>query len=351
MSTPKIAIIIVTFNAQRFLDDCFGSLSRMDVASMDVEVIVIDNASKDGTAARIRELMPSAIVVESPVNTGFAKGNNIGIEMALERGADYVYLLNHDTEVTPDFLHEALAAMRSDATIGSAQSLLVLSPNKHLINSAGNAVHFLGFGYCLAYTMPTSSFVAGGEPEIAYPSGAGVMLSGEALRKVGLFDETFFMYHEDLDLGWRLRLAGYKNVLATRSRIYHKYEFSRSVAKLYYMERNRFVVFAKNLRLRSLLVLAPFLAAADIALFFFAIKGGWWREKLRSWGSMLAPATWRHIMAERKKISVLRRVSDRVVADMFSSEISYQEVATPFVRRVANPLMSFTWSVLRKLIV
>lgn len=346
----RVAVIIVTYNAQRFLDDCFGSLSHIATSDFDVDVIVIDNASKDGTAARVRELMPSATVIESPVNTGFAAGNNIGIRLALERRADFVYLLNHDTEVTPDFLNDAVAAMSRDESIGSAQSLLLLSPNKHLINSAGNAIHFLGFGYCVAYNMAVASFVAGGEPEIAYPSGAGVLLRASALRKAGLFDETFFMYHEDLDLGWRLRLAGYKNVLATRSVVYHKYEFSRSVAKLYYMERNRFVVFAKNLQWRSLIVLAPLLIVSDVALFAFAVKGGWWREKLRAWGSLLTAKTWRHILVERKKVAAMRQTPDRDIAGMFTAEIGYQEVATPFVRHVANPLMGFTWAVIRGLI-
>jgi GT2 family glycosyltransferase len=261
--------------------------------------------------------------------------------------------LNHDTEITPDFLVKAVAAARQDPKIGSVQSLLLLSPDKDLVNSTGNAIHFLGFGYCLDYRRKAADVqkeYAGTRREIAYGSGAGVLFRCDLLKKIGLLDEELFLYHEDLDLGWRVRLAGFKNVFVPESVIFHKYEFSRSISKYYFMERNRYVVFLKNLRVRSLVVLLPFMLGAELGLLPAAIRSGWWREKLRSYAYFFLPSTWRRISRERREMAKLRVVSDREIVRLWSSTISYQEVAGTFTKYVANPLMTATWAVIRNLI-
>jgi GT2 family glycosyltransferase len=346
----KVAVIIVTFDSARFIPDCFESLSRFDRTGLDVDVIVIDNGSKDDTV-RMLKSYPFAETHPMGKNLGFAGGNDVGIRMAMDRGAEYVYLLNHDTVVTPAFLTEAVRMAESDPAIGSVQSLLMLWPDKDLANSTGNAVHFLGFGYCMDYRRPAPSLRFDGRREIAYASGAGVLLRSEALRKVGLFDERLFMYHEDLDLGWRLRLAGFVNVLAPASVVFHKYEFSRSIKKYYYMERNRLVVLFKNFRPWTIVVLSPFLLVSEIALLAAAFRSGWWREKLRAYGFFFHVSTWTYIATERRHVAALRKVSDREIVRLFTSVISYQEVAGRFTTRIANPLMTATWAVIRTVIV
>jgi hypothetical protein len=347
----KVAIVIVTYNAERYLDDCFSSLEKMRKDGLEAEVIVVDNASRDRSSARVRAEWPWARLIENRENLGFAGGNNVGMRLALEAGADYVYLLNQDTEADPAFLVEAVKVAEADERIGAVQSLLLLSPDKDRINSTGNAIHFLGFGYCLDYRRPASSFRHAGLREIAYASGAGVLYRAAALAKAGLLDEQLFLYHEDLDLGWRIRLAGFQNVLAPHSVVYHKYEFSRSIAKYYYMERNRYVVLFKNLRAWSLLVLAPWLLLSEAALLVAAVRGGWWREKLKVYAYFLRPSAWRHIARGRAAVMLSREVSDREIVRLFVPAISYQEVAGPFTRYVANPCMTVLWAFLKLLIV
>lgn len=348
--TVRVAVVIVTYNSTRFLEDCFGSLSSMTKDGLEAEIIVIDNDSQDGSAEKVAA-WPFVTVVKSRENKGFAGGNNVIIRHALEAGADYVYLLNHDTEVTPGFLVEAVEAAEADANVGSVQSLILLSPDKDRINSTGNAIHFLGFGYCRDYRRAVATWTRPENPEIAYASGAGVLYRAAALREVGLLDEELFMYHEDLDLGWRLRLAGYRNVLAPSSVIYHKYEFSRSIKKYFWMERNRYVVLFKNARLWTLLLLAPFLLASEIALFLISLVRGWWREKLKVYAYFFSARVWKRIAQERAAAKKLRKASDREIARLFTSTIGYQEVASPFVTFVANPLMALTWAVLRFLVI
>jgi GT2 family glycosyltransferase len=351
-SPRKAAVIVVTWNARKWLDGCFGSLEKAEWGDLQPEVICVDNASTDGTADEIDGRWPWVRLLRQSSNLGFAGGNNVGIKAALDSGAEFVYLLNQDTEVSPNFLLEAVAAVDFDTKIGSAQSLLLLHPERDLVNSVGNAIHFLGFGYCLGYRESREALVLPAPfPEVAYASGAGVILRAEALRQVGPFDVALFLYHEDLDLGWRLRLAGWKNILVPKSVVWHKYQFSRSVSKLYWMERNRLIVLLKNLRAWSLVVILPWFFVSDLALFVMSVRAGWWRQKLKAWGWFWRPSSWAYIFRERRRVQRLRRVGDREIIRLFVSRISHQEADSAFVRKVANPLMAALWAVLRLLIV
>ncbi|KPJ85897.1 hypothetical protein AMJ57_01440 [Parcubacteria bacterium SG8_24] len=347
----RVAVVIVTYDAERYLDDCLGSLRLADTSGIDLTVFAVDNDSHDGTARIIGERYPEVRLIRNDRNIGFAAGNNRGIEAATAAGAEYVYLLNQDTEVAAPFLREALQVMESDDRIGSVQSLLLLSPERHLVNSSGNAIHFLGFGFCEDYRRPVERLDRSRIRPITYASGAGVLFRVSVLRETGLFDERLFLYHEDLDLGWRLRLAGFENVLAPHSVVYHKYEFSRSIGKYYYMERNRYIVLLKNLRLWSLLVLLPALLIAEVGLWIGALRGGWWRKKRAATAYFLKGDAWRHILTGRRRVARTRRISDRRLVRHFSSVIAHQEVEKPLVRYVANPLMTVAWAVMRLLII
>jgi len=350
MSQKKVTIIVLTYNSSKYLDGLFGSLEKMERGSLAVKVVAIDNGSSDGTTDIIRQKFPWVSVQDSGGNFGFAGGNNIVMRQALERGDDYVYLLNPDTEVESNFLLEAVRAAESDPNIGSVQSLLLLHPERDLVNSTGNAIHFLGFGYCCDYRKQVEQIDRETVRDITYPSGAGMLLRCSALRQVGLFDTRLFMYHEDLDLGWRLRLAGYRNVLAPKSVVWHKYEFSRSIGKWYYMERNRYIVLLKNLRLWSIIVLAPGLIATEVFMAFPAVRGGWWPKKVKALVYFLKPRAWKHIWREREAVAGIRRISDREAMRRFTYEIRDQNGVSMFTMFVANPLMARAWWVMKKLI-
>ena len=346
----KVAIVLVTYNASPFIEDCFQSLSRIDRGEHEVSVIVVENASTDDTSEKLAKY-PGIVVFKNTKNFGFAGGNNIGMRVAMENGADFIYLLNQDTEVTPEFLVEAVRIASTDEKIGAVQSLLLLSPEKEKINSTGNAVHFLGLGYCMNYGRRLVDWHGQDGQEIAYASGAGVLYRTSALQKVGLFDDIFFMYHEDLDLGWRLRLAGWRNVLAKHSIVYHKYEFSRSVSKFYFMERNRYLVLLKNFRLWTLFLLFPFLVFSECGLFCAALQSGWWKEKLQMYRYFLSKEAWVYLQKKRFETQQMRKVGDKEIVRLFTSVILFQDVSGPFTQYAANPLMTFVWMILRIFIV
>ena len=346
----RLAVIIAVYNAEPFLEGCFNTLEKANKENIDLKVIVIDDKSPDQSADVIDAKWPWAEIVRLKENRGFAGANNVGMEKAIKWGADYIYLLNQDTEVDPEFLTRAVEVAEERPTAGSIQSLLLLHPDRDLVNSWGNAIHFLGFGYSLGYRQPKTE-VEDTVQDIVYASGAAVLFRVEALRRVGLFDEDLFMYHEDLDLGWRLRLNGWKNMLVPRSVVYHKYEFSRSISKFFFMERNRYLVLFQNLRSWSLIVLFPWLLLSEIALFILAIKGGWWREKGRVYGYLLNPKNWQQIDRKRRKVTDIRRLSDKQIVKDFASVIEFQDFTGPFVEKVANPMMRFIWVIIRRLIV
>ena len=346
----RVAVIIAVYNAEPFLEGCFNTLEGANKENIDLKVIVVDDKSPDRSADIIADKWPWAEIVRLKENRGFAGANNVGMEKALEWEADYIYLLNQDTEVDPEFLTRAVGMAEERPTAGSVQSLLLLHPDRNLVNSWGNTIHFLGFGYSLGYRQPKTD-VEDGAQDIVYASGAAVLLRVEALRRVGLFDESLFMYHEDLDLGWRLRLNGWKNMLAPQSVVYHKYEFSRSISKFFFMERNRYLVLFQNLRSWSLIVLFPWLLLSEIALFILAVKGGWWREKGRVYGYLLNPKNWQQVSRKRRKVADIRRLSDQQIVKDFTSVIEFQDFTGPFVEKVANPMMRFIWVIIRRLIV
>ncbi|MGZ6125547.1 MAG: glycosyltransferase family 2 protein, partial [Myxococcales bacterium] len=239
----RVALVIVTYESERHLDDCLGSLRACDRDGFALDVIVVDNASSDGTAQRLRRDFPEVLLLERPRNEGFAAANNVGIRFAAGRGARFVYLLNPDTIVEEGFLREALAVAAADQGLGGVQSLLLLADDRERVNTWGNAVHFLGFGYCGGLGAAASE-APRAPVEIAFASGAAVLFRLDALLAAGLFDDDLFLYQEDMDLSWRLRLSGWRLALAPRSVVFHKYAFTRNKSKFFFLERNRLLVLA-----------------------------------------------------------------------------------------------------------
>ena len=344
-----MVVVVLTYDAERHVDACLGSLARLDPAGLDASVLVVDNASRDGTVAAVRDRFPAVELLQTGENLGFAGGNDVGLEAALARGADWVYLLNPDTDVDPAFLAEAVAVGEADPATAAVQSLLLLHPERELINSAGNQVHFLGFGHCGGYRAPRAT--AGDEPrEIPFASGAAVLLRAEALRQVGLLDPVLFLYQEDQDLGLRLRLAGWRARLAPRSLVWHHYAFSRNPQKLFWLERNRYLVLLKNLRLRSLLVLAPMLLAAEVAMLGLALAGGWLGPKLRADAALLSPRLWAHLRAERARGAARRRIRDLELARWFTPALEFEGLEGGWLPRLLKAPMALAWRLARPLL-
>ncbi len=349
---PKVAIVYLSYNGINYLDEVMAAMRQLNYPKDRLELIFVDNASQDGSRDYLQHVQDITFF-PNETNTGFAEGNNIGIRHALKNGADYIFLHNNDLKLEPDAIKEAVALADSDRSIGSVQSLMLLWKKPEIVNSTGGMVHFLGFGFVRDNGRRFADVIGGvkrprvdGE-EIPYASGAAVLYRASVLNEVGFLDPFLFLYHEDLELGWRIRLAGYRNVLSLRSRAYHDYEFKRSVQKFFWMERNRWLVHASHLKWPTFLLLFPFMMLLELPLIAFSLKGGWLKEKLRVYRALMNPKTWKYVYEKRAQSRRLRRVPDRHIISLFTGKIAHQETSNPLVDYIGNPLLSLLWTLLR----
>ncbi|MBA3047888.1 glycosyltransferase family 2 protein [Patescibacteria group bacterium] len=349
---PKKIAIIISPNykdyAEKYLADCVDSIRKQDYQG-EIKVFITDNETSSESFNLLSRLAPEANLILNKTNDGFAKGNNDAMKFALAQGFDYIFLINMDAAIENNCASELVKCAEKDENIGSVQARLMLYHDKNKINSLGNSTHFLGFGYCLGYNDRISD-IGYRISDIFYPSGAAVLFKSEVLKQVGLFDEEFWMYNEDQDLGWRIWLAGYKCVLANSAVAYHKYEFSKSIKQYYWMDRNRIIAIIKNYHILTLLLIFPAFIIMEIGLILFSLKTGWFKEKMRVWKYFLTPAKWIYLISARKKTQKLRRVKDKDIIKLITGKIWYQEIDDVKLRLI-NPVFNAYWSIVKKLIV
>ncbi len=356
---PRVAIIYLSFHSEPYMDDVISALERLSYPKDKVEFVIVDNPHPEyGSSVRYIEetimtksgiTLPKVTLIANKENNGFAGGNNVGIKYALDNGFDYVFLHNNDAFVASNFLEPLIETMKNDKKIGAAQSLLLLHPETELINSAGNAFHYLGFGYCWDYRKKISQANLPVVKEISYASGAGILMRADLLRQFGGLDEDFFLYHEDLEYSFRLRTAGYKIILVSKSIVYHKYQFGRSITKYFWMERNRFGVLLEFYKLPTLILIFPMLILLELGLMIMSLKGGWWSERVKVYKYWLNKETWRVWLKKRGYIKSIRKISDKKLTKDAVSEILFQEqdMQNPLVLYVGNPIMSIYWWILK----
>ena len=345
--TPRVAVLVVAWNAVRqgHAADLLASMRTVTYPAW--SLFVGDNCSADDSAAVFAEFQGATVVLFGE-NLGFAEANNRLAELAIEAGFDYAYLLNQDCVALPDFLQPAIALAEADPTIAAVQSRILLHDDPTRLNTIGNAIHFLGFGFSLGSGRPLSEFPreAWNGRDIAYASGAGMLVRLDVVRRLGLFERDFFLYHEDLDFGWQLRLVGLRSVTAFDSVVRHKWTFSKEPDKHYWLERNRWLVLLENYEATTLFLLAPALAAFEIGVLGHAAKAGFLREKLRVYGEFLRWSTWRALSERRRRKQRRRTVRDRRIFDVMTGVIETPELDGPLLR-FANRLFAVYFRIVR----
>jgi len=347
----KVAIIIspnYKDYAEKYLKDCINSIRKQDYKG-EIKIFITDNETNVNSFEFLSKIIPEAELILNKNNDGFAKGNNDAMRLAIQQDFDYIILFNMDTVVERNCVSEMVLAIESDKNIGAVQARLMLWNKKNKINSLGNSTHFLGFGYCDGYNNEWNNQIDKIK-NIFYPSGAGVLLKSEVLKKIGLFDEKFWMYNEDQDLGWRIWLTGYRCVLAPKAIVYHKYEFAKSIKQYYWMDRNRIISMLKNYHFLTLLLIFPIFIIMELGLFLFSIKTGWFKEKIKVWKYFLIPTNLFYIFKNRKQTQKLRKIKDKKIAKMITGKIWYQEI-DDWKLRFINPIFDLYWYLLKKIII
>lgn len=356
---PRVAIIYICHGTLEYLPEVSSSWAQQDYPKDRLAVVMVPNGSPDGIANEIRRTilpragkdLPTTLhLIDDGINGGFSSGNNKGIRWAQEHGYDYVYLNNGDLKFDPSTISKVVELAESDKNIGAAQSLVLYWNDHEKVNTTGGMIHVGGYGYARDNGKLLGEINRDDGEEIMYPSGSATLYRVSALNKVGLLEEGFFMYHEDLELGLRLRIAGYKNVLSMQSRTFHDYHFSRNPKKFQWMETYRWVVMVAYMKPLSILVWLPFACVIELGSWALALKGGWLDAKARSFMELNKFSTIRLTQKIQTRARQLRVIQDRDWLKDVTGRIEDQE-QTSTVMNLANAVIDPLWHVVRKLIV
>jgi len=316
----KIAVIYLCYGCEKYIPGFVAGLLKIDNKE-DVKVFMVTNNSPDNIAeVTRREILPRSgkdlpevELIDNDTNLGFSHGNNIGIRQALAEGFDYIYLHNGDLQLRADSLSEAVKMAESSEDIGSVQSLVLYWNDDSVINTSGGAFHIAGYGYARNNLDKLAETKLIDGEDLPYASGAAVLYKAEVLKKVGLLEEGFFMYHEDLELGLRIKIAGYINVLATHSRVIHDYQFSRNPKMFAWTELYRWVVVLGYYKVATLILIMPLLLVIELGTWLMALRGGWLPAKFWAYKEMGKARTYKLIFHLRSRARELRVIKDKEI--------------------------------------
>ena len=334
-----VSVVIVAYRSGETLGRCLESLERD--TSADREVLVIDNGPQGDEIEQARS-RPGVQVLGDGTNLGYAAGSNLGASRAT---GEILFFLNPDTVVEPGTLG-ALARRLEDESIAIAMPRLRLLDEPDLLNSRGATVHLSGMAWSDGYRAPASSLE--GVVDIPYANGSVLAIRRALFEELGGFTEEYFIYLEDLELGWRARMRGLRIVLDPAGDVLHDYEHRRNPTKNYFMERNRLIFVGTAYSGRLLLVLAPVLLGAEAGLLLISFREGWLRDKLRGWGWISSHARW--LARHRRELQRQRSVSDRELAGYLTPMADPQMISVPAAVRGANRLVAGYWSLARWLL-
>ncbi len=345
-----VAVILVNYRqyAEQYLASCYASLIQQSFPQEQTSLFIVDNATTPETQSFIAHTAPTARLLLSRMNIGWAGGNNLAIREALEEGVDSVVLLNMDTVLDRDWLSALVSTAQARADLHILQSKILLHDD-HRIHSLGNRIHYLGYGYCLGYGQPEDA-VEMREP-MDFASGASMLVKREVFERIGLLRDDYFMYYDDLEFCWRARLAGFQVGLAEQSVCYHKYAFANALSLLYYLQRNRLMTLLTLERIGTLMVIFPCLLVAELVVGAYLTAQGKGMTALRVWGYFLKPSTWVSIWRHRRAVHHLRRMPDQAIVRQFAWRIVFAEVHPQLFRLVANPLLALYWTIVKRLII
>jgi GT2 family glycosyltransferase len=296
-----------------------------------LEVLLVDN-DPQGALERLRAgpLSPRVRTLYPARNLGYTGAVNLA---AGEARGDWLFLLNPDAVAAPDCLQRLLEAVDGpDVAIVGAQVLL---PDGR-VNAGDNPVNLAGVSWSGRYGCPREHGLA---RDTASVSGAALLVRRDAFVALGGLCPFFFMYVDDTDLAWRMRIGGRRVRYSPQATVVHEYEFEKGAHKWFYLERNRTWAVLCNLQLRTLVLLAPLLIATEAVVLVRAIREGWLAQKARAWISLLGKAP--QLIRWRRSVQGARSVSDYEVLRLFVAGIDTELIDTRLPRWVDPSLRCY----------
>lgn len=337
----RVSAIVVTHDSSGALRATLEALAAQLLPAD--ELIVVDNASSDGTPALAAGYAPGAIVIANDENTGFAAGANTG---AAHATGELLLFLNPDAVPRRGFAEAIRRPLRAGRGWSAWMGLVTLEDGR-LVNTSGGVVHFTGIAWAGQMGAPVAA--APREPrEVAFASGACLALPREVWLRSGGFAEPFFMYCEDVELSLRLRLWGGRVGLEPAAKVDHGYEFHKGELKWRLLERNRWSTLIRTYPAPLLLLIAPALAAAEVAVTLAAMRGGWGRQK-----ALAALDTARalpRLLRERREIQRRRRATSGEFAAWLTADLSSPYLGPAARSAAVRRGLGAYWSAVRALL-
>lgn len=262
-----VSIVIPNYNGKHFLKKCLDSISKQTYKN--IETIVVDNASSDNSIEFLKDEYPNVITISMTTNTGFSGAVNKGI---IESKGDYVFLLNNDTEIDEKCVEYLVNTIKQNQNIFSVNSKMIQYNKRALLDDAGDEYNIFGWAFKRGFNQRVQTNI---KPRRVFTCCAGAAIyNKKILNKIGYFDEAFFAYLEDVDIGFRANCFGYKNIFCPDAIVYHiisgttgnkKTEFKTKLSA-----RNNVYLIYKNLPSFLIILNLPFLIIGVLikALFF-----------------------------------------------------------------------------------
>src|SRR5579884_1021957 len=256
-SWPPLAVVVPNYNGAAHLEACFASLEALDYPRERLELLLVDNGSTDDSLALMRQRFPRVRVLRNQTNLGFAAACNQGVAAAR---APYVALLNNDARVDRLWAQALVAPMLEQPTI-AAVGAKILDWTGERIDFAGGLLNFYGHAFQRLYGPPASADTATAERPTLFACGGAMAVRRDAFLAAGGFDEAYFAFFEDVDLGWRLWLLGYAVETAPRAIVYHRQHGTvrrmTEAQRFFLYERNALFTLFKNYEDRTLARVLP----------------------------------------------------------------------------------------------
>ena len=330
---PLVSIIVLNYNAGDLLADCVKSL--YDTNYNNYEIIVVDNASKDGSQKKCKERFDQIKLIENKENLGYCDGNNVGIKQAT---GEFIVILNPDTLIEPNWLTELVSAYKKHGE-GLYQPKIISLYEENILQSTGNMIHIFGFGFARDKGVPDSSQRKDVE-QIGYASGTCLFTSQSVLKKVGDFDPFLFLYHDDLDLGWRAAQLGIKSYYVPLSLIYHaeSYSLKWSSKKFFWLERNRRYCLFTHYSADTYKKIRTYLWLVEIMVWIFYISKGFVGAKIKAEKDIRKNK--KYILQKQQELENKKIIPDKELIKSFPDEIFVpKNVSGGLGSRIFNSLL------------
>lgn len=341
MNEKLVSVIVVDFNGKDVLEKCLQSVFMSSYPAL--EVVVVDN-SNDGCIEGISKKF-GIVPLTCGRNLGYSGGNNFGVGRA---NGEYVLFLNNDAILHPDAISRLVEeANRSQAAFCLPKILML--DNHRMINSAGILIHFAGFGVlrgCGEEDLGQYDKIK----ESCVPHGASFFASKSAFQNLGSFDERFFAFNEDTDLGWKALLMDKNTRYVPSAIVYHKWGHTWNKAheanKVYFAERNRLIMILTNYQRRTMVLLLPIFILAECSTIAYCAVQGMLGSKIRGYADLIQL---RHYLVRRRRwIQSVRKTNDSIIVKSFTLKYKHTLLGRP--NKPVNMLFQILGGFLRRFI-